>query len=92
MFVFSGRFTPSGGGRSRRAVGGRGNAGSRGYGGGSKSSSRGASEEPSASSESGSSDNESGLSRVCVMLVECSLHPSILYIVHDYSVHVHVHV
>ena len=71
IVLFSGRFTPSGGGRSRRAAAtgssGEGvccSAGPRGRGHGSKPSSRIGSEEPSASSESESSDNETELSKV----------------------------
>ena len=64
-----GRFTPSGGGRSRRAAPsttGRGSVGAKGRGGSSKPSSRAESEEPAsaASSESESSDNESEMSKV----------------------------
>ena len=87
LFMFSGRFTPSGGGRSRRpaaasgGVIGRGNSSSRGGRGDSKPSSRGASEEPSASSESESSENEAEMLKAQVM----SLH---VYIV-VYTVHIH---
>ena len=89
LFMFSGRFTPSGGGRSRRpaaasgGVIGRGNSSSRGGRGDSKPSSRGASEEPSASSESESSENEAEMLKAQVMPLHVYI---VVYTVHNYLI------